>query len=97
MKRRWILLDDVCAGAEDGIEDLTQFLIIDLPLEADGLGLPFVMPGDLLAFELSTASGDGGTYSIIAIEVSDAGNSLSPNVMVFGSLDKLAEVCPIAP
>lgn len=94
---RWILLDDVCAGAEEGIEDLTQFLIIDLPLEADGLGLPFVMPGDLLAFELSTASSDGGTYSILGIEFSDAGTSLSPNATVFGSLDQLAEICPIEP
>lgn len=94
---RWVLVDDVCAGADEGMEDLTQFLIIDLPLGDDGLGLPSVMPGDLLAFELSTASGDGGTYSILGIEFSDAATSLSPNATVFGSLDQLAEVCPIAP
>jgi hypothetical protein len=94
---RWVLVDDICTGAEEGIEDLTQLLIIDLPLDGDGLGLPAVMPADLLAFELSTASGDGGTYHVLGIEFADTGVSLSPNATVFGSLDQFAEVCPIAP
>ena len=94
---RWVLLDGACEGAEEGVEDLTQFLIIDLPLGEGGLGYPDVMPGDLLAFELSTAAGDGGTYSILGVEFSDAGAPLSASATVYGAADEIPEECGVAP
>lgn len=94
---RWVLLDGGCEGAEEGALDQTRFLIIDLPLGEGGLGYPGVMPGDLLAFELSTAGGDGGTYSILGVEFSDAGASLSVSATVYSAADGIPEECGVAP
>jgi hypothetical protein len=66
---RWIRVEGPCAA---GAAEAEEFLVVDLPLADNGLEFGEVAPGDVLAFELNTFMDDGGTYSVLGVEYSDA-------------------------
>ena len=89
---RWIQLSDVCA--DDTAADSRRFLQIDLPLSDPRFGFAAIQPGDVLAFELSTARNDGGSYHVVGVELSDLPPSLVATVGVFSTLESLPAHCP---
>lgn len=93
---RWIGLDGLCSEAEDP-DDVSAFLLIDLPLDEGGLQFPQVAAGDFLAFELNTFSADGGVYQIIGVEFSNADSAPVPTATIYSSLQEIPEGCASAP
>ena len=93
--RRWVQVSSVC---DDGAS-VDVYVIIDLPLGPGGLEFPDLFPGDWLAFELSSASDDGGTYRLLGVEFFESNTAELVNAEVFRDRESVPDECggPPAP
>lgn len=90
---RVVRLSGACAGVPAEAPDVQQFVMLDLPLGPTGLDLPAVQAGDLLAFELEPVLSDGGAYSVLGVEFTDAAGDGLRNAAVFKSLAEAQASC----
>jgi hypothetical protein len=90
---RTVLVSDACDGVPGAAPDAQVFVILDLPLSAAGLDLPAVQAGDLLAFELEPVLSDGGTYTVLGVELTDAAGDTLRNATVFHSAADALAAC----
>jgi len=93
---RWVRIEDACDSTSLGSADVRVFRTVDLPLGAGGLELPDVMPGDLLAFEIDAFASEGGTWHLMGVEFSDAGDGVAGGT-VYRSHDQIPPECSPTP